>query len=374
MARFNPRPDMAAARLINLAAIAQREQDLELSLELMLEADRVGEVPEASVSPARQNILLMARANRQYNIGTLHFFLGNAQEALPAFQRAVVATQEARGLDHPDVADVLEGVSRSAESLGDLDLARVAARTMIRIREKHRGKGHPSVASAMRALASAEYAVGDLEEVRRLFEGIVAILEVQDGDQYYEMEAAATRVELCTVLRELGLIDEAIEQATRAYEIYEQETDPRYSGHRAGSLRELALIYSELGQHDEAIVYMERASEAAEASTFEVLNRVVFAIAKVYVLDAAGRFEEAVAAAELGMEIAQDLPDAVDTMLLQLRFAEALSHRGLRGDLERAHAIVEDVEVKAQRVGADMILSKDLPDTRAELEAVATPR
>ena len=373
MERFTPRPDMAAARLTNLAAIAQRERDLKLSLELMLQAELVGEAPEGPISPARQNVLLMARARRQHNIGTLHYFLGNYAEALPAFQRSVAAIQAARGLDHPEVVDGLEGVSRSAEALGDLDLARVSAKTMIRVLEKHRGKDHPSVGSAMRALASVEYAVGDLEEVRRLFAAIVSILEAQDEHEY-TMEAAAARVELCTVLRELGRIDEATEQAMLAYETYERETDPRYAGHRAGSLRELALIYSELGRHDEAIEFMARASEAAAESSFEVLNRVVFAIAKVYVFDGAGRFDEAVEAAEAGMDIAREMPDAVDTMLLQLRFAEALSHRGLRGDLERAHAIVEDVEVKAQRVGADMILSKDLPDTRAELEAVATPR
>ena len=373
MTLFVPRSDMAAARLVNLAAIAQREQDLERSLELMLEADRIGKIPEESVSAARQNVLLVARANRQYNIGTLYYLLGDSAEALSAFQRAVVATQEARGLEHPDVADVLEGVSRTAESLGDLDLARVSAKTMIRIREKHRGKEHPSVASAMRTLASVEYAVGDLDEVRRLLAGIVEVLDMK-GEKEYEMEAAAARVELCTVLRELGRTTEAIEQATYAYEAYERETDPRYSEHRAGALRELALIHAELGRHEEAITFMARATEAAESSTFEALNRVVFAVSRVYVLDAAGRYDEAVQAAEAGMDIAEALPDAVDTMLLQLRFAEALGHRNLPGDLGRALTILDGVEVKAQRVGADMILASDLPDTRAELEPLATRR
>ena len=371
MSRFTARPDMAAARLINLAAIAQNEQDLEASLELMIQADLVGEVPEPSVTPARQNVLLMARARRQHNIGALHYFLGDYKEALPAFQRSVAATQAARGIDHPDVVDALEGVSRSAEALGDLDLARVTAKSMIRILEKHRGKDHPSVGSAMRALASVEYAVGDLEEVRRLFEQIVVLLERQD-EADYDMEAAAARVELSTVLRELGQIEEAAAVAEHAYRAYEEAGDPRYSGHRAGALREIALIHADQGKHDLAVEYMERAVVAAGESAFEKLNRVVFAIARVYILNGAGRFDEAIEAGEEGIELAADMPDAVDTMLLQLRFAEALMGRGDPGDFARARVVLEDVRTKAQRVGADMILQKDLPDTEAELDAISS--
>lgn len=371
MSRFTPRPDMAAARLINLAAIAQREEDLERSLELMLEAHVVGETPEPSVTPARQNILLMARARREHNIGALHFFLGDYKEALPAFQRSVAATRAARGIDHPDVVDALEGVSRSAEALGELDLARVTAKSMIRILEKHRGKDHPSVASAKRALASVEYAVGDLDEVRRLFEEIVALLEGR-GELAYDMEAAAARVELSTVLRELDRIEDAAAVAEEAYEMYERATDPRYSGHRAGALREMALIQSALGQHDQAVEYMERAIVAAGESTFEQLNRVVFATARVHILSGAKRFDDAIEAGEEGLEVAADMPDSVDTMLLQLRFAEALMRRGDPRDIARARTVVDEVRVKAQRVGADMILRKDLPETEAELDAVSS--
>lgn len=371
MSRFTPRPDMAAARLINLAAIAQHDQDLEASLELMLQADVVGETAEESVTPARQNVRLMARARRQHNIGVLHFFLGDYREALPAFQRSVAATQAARGLEHPDVVDALEGVSRSAEALGELDLARVSAKSMIRILEKHRGKDHPSVGVPMRALASVEYAAGDLEEVRSLFERIIDLLESQHEHEY-DMEAAAARVELSAVLRELGRIEEAAAAAEHAYLVYETVGDPRYAGHRGGVLREMALIHSDLGKHDQAVEYMERATVAAGESAFETLNRVVFAIARVYILNGAKRFDEAIEAGEEGLELATEMPDAVDTMLLQLRFAEALIRRGQPSDLARARTVLDDVRIKAQRVGAEVILHRELPDTEAELDGVSS--
>gem|GEM_PF-993210 len=374
MERFTARPDMAAAKFTNLAAIAQREGDLDQSLALMLRANAVGDADSGEVSTAKRRIvLLMAQARRQHNIGTLHYYLGDYDEALPAFQASVAASRAARGVGHPDSVDALEGVARSAEALGDLDLARVSAKSMIRIIEEHRGPAHPSVATAKRALASVEYAVGDLEEVGRLFASIVELLDAQE-DRDYEMEAAAARVELCTVLRELGRVEEAGERAQEAYAIYERETDPRFAGHRAGALRELALVHSELGKHDEAVDYMRRASVAAADSNFERLNLVVFAIARLYVLNGAGRHDEAVEAGEQGLEFAREVPDAVDTMLLELRFAEALMQRGDDGDYARAQALLDSVQTKARRVGAEMILSKDLPDTQAELDAIVGPQ
>lgn len=371
---FTPRPDMAAAQFVNLAAIAQGEGDLEKALALMMKANEAAASGEdVAASPARQNSSLMARARREHNVGALNYWLNRNEEGLAAFQRSVVAIQAARGVDHLDTVDGLEGVAMTADALGDLELARVSAKSRIRILEKHRGKDHPSVGGALQTLASIEYSLGDLEEVRRLYERTIALLQDHEeaGD---ELRLATARVELATVLRELGEADAAMEQAGLAYAAFEQGTDPRYSGHRAGALRELALLHFQLGRHAEAIEFMERAYVAGGDSMLELLNRVVFAVAQIYVFNGAGRYDDAVAAGEAAMEIGDDMPDSVDTMLLQLRLAEALAHRGGDGDHDRAAAILDTVEATARRIDASIILKRDLPESRAEVQALRQGR
>ncbi len=101
----------------------------------------------------------------------------------------------------------------------------------------------------------------------------------------------------------------------------------------------------------------------------ELLNRVVFAVAQIYVFNGAGRYDDAVAAGEAAMEIGEDMPESVDTMLLQLRLAEALAYRGDGGDHDRAVAILDTVESTARRIDASIILKRDLPESRAEVQA-----
>lgn len=371
---FTPTPDMAAARFVNLAGIAQKDGDLEQSLALMMQANAAAESGEdATTSLARQNTLLVARARREYNVGTLNFWLTHNAEGLAAFQRSVASMQAARGVDHLDTLDGLEGIARTAEALGELDLARVTAKSMVRILEKHRGKDHPSVTSALETLAMIEYARGDLEEVRRLYERAIEVLQ-KDTEPDSELRLATLRVKMAAALRELDEPDAAMEQAMQAYEIFEAGSDPRYATQRAGALRELALLHSALGHHAEAIEFLERASVANGDTNLERLNSVVFAVSQIYVFNRAGRFEDAVAAGEAAMELGAESPDSVDTMLLQLRLSEALAHRGASGDGERALAIQDLVETKARRLDAGVILERDLPESRAEVVALNETR
>lgn len=74
------------------------------------------------------------------------------------------------------------------------------------------------------------------------------------------------------------------------------------------------------------------------------------------------------------MEIAGEIPDSVDTMLLQLRLSEALAHRAAPGDGARALEILQAVETKARRIDAGIIVARNLPECRAEVVALnATP-
>ncbi|MBV1860345.1 MAG: tetratricopeptide repeat protein, partial [Nannocystaceae bacterium] len=333
-----------------------------------------GEVGEEfPPSPARHNVLLMARARREYNVGALNYWLDRHEPGLAAFQRSVAATEAARGVDHLDTLDGLEGVAMTADGVGDLELARVSAESRVRILKKHRGKNHPSVGAALQTLASIHYSLGDLDEVRRLYERSIAVLE-DHKEPGFELRLASARVQLTAVLRELGEIDTAMKQATLAYAGFEDGTDPSYAGGRAGALRELALLHSALGEHEDAVEFMERAYVAGRDSEEERVHRVAFAVAQVHVFNEAGRYRDAVVAGEAGMEHAADSVDAVDTMLLQLRLAEALAHRGAEGDSERALSTLDSVETKARRVGAGVILDRDLPESRAEVLALRETR
>ncbi|MEM6295533.1 MAG: serine/threonine-protein kinase [Myxococcota bacterium] len=351
MQNFTPKPDLAAARLMNMAALSQAEGDLDEALAFMRQADEVGRTDVGEETPARQSTRLMARSGRQHNIGAILYWQGNHAEALAAFQDAVVSVQAARGTDHPDANDSLQGVCRTAEALGDLDLAHVSARTMVRNIETHRGPDHPSIVNALSMLAAVEYARGDMKSVKQRF---LRAIEIYDQPRYrgqYQGERASTQTELAGVLRELGELDEGAAVAMDAYERLEDESDPSLSVHRTGALRELALIEADRGRYELAIDYLFRMDEAGRNSAFARNNGVVMAITHVYVFTEAGRFDEAIEASEKGMIAAERVPDSVDAHLLRLRTAEAFIGRDEPGDRESARALIERLQANADAFG-----------------------
>lgn len=362
--QLESKPALAAARLNNLAMVAQNEGDLDRALELLEQADAVAATEQDGASPARQNVLLMARAGRANNIGSLRYWKGDYAEALAAFRRSLAATEAARGPDHPDSLSAADGIARAAEALGELDLARASARGMVRTIELHRGKDHLSITHALRVLGTVEYARGDLAEVRRLFERIIALLEAQkDPSAETRRELAAMQVDLCVALREMGDPQAAAELAQRAFETIDAANDPSRAVHRAGALRELALAHSDLAHHDDAVAFMSRADVALQDTKQVVVNGVVFATARVYVFSRAGRYDEAIEAGERGMTLAADVPDSTDAVLLELELARALLLRGQSEDRARAETLLAHVREVAGT-------SKPSPITLQELAAV----
>ena len=353
------KPDIFAAQLNNLAAVAQREGDLDRALTLMLEADEVASAASSEGSPARENVLRMAEANRANNIGAMHYWQGDYAEALAAFRRSVAATDAARGVEHPASISALEGLARAAEAVGDLDLARSSARAMIRTIERHRGADHPSMGPALRSLASVEYALGNLPEVRRLFERVIELLE-DDTDPDWRRELATAQVDLCAVLREMGELRTAATLAREAYEVLDAASDPRLATHRAGALRELALVHAELGEHDAALAYMDRADVALGDTRQEQVNQVVFAVARVHVARLAGRYDEAVDTGRAALAQAGEVLQAIDGMLLQLELIHALGTRRGPSDLQEAASMLRSLEEKAQILGAEARIEEEL--------------
>ncbi len=355
MRNFSPKPDLAAARLVNLAALAQNDGDLDAALTYMRQADVIGQTDTGAGRPARESTRLMARSRRQHNIGAILYWQGKHAEALASFQDAVVSIQAARGSDHPDANDSLEGVSRTAEALGDLELAHVAARTMVRNVEMHRGPDHPSMVRALGMVAGVEYARGDLEAVKGRFTRSIQIFDEATSPGDYAIDRAMTQTELAAVLRELGELDAGAVVAREAYDTLEEQGDPSLAAQRAGALRELALIETDRGDVAKALEYLLWMDEAGRSSRFETLNRLVMAITRVYVFTEAGRFDDAVAASELGMQAAAEAPDSVDAHILRMRTVEAYVRRDAPGDRASAATLIERLEADADAFGRDEV-------------------
>ncbi len=341
MTRFEPEPEMALARLMNLAAIYKVEGDLDGAMELLLEGRRVVDAGQPSSTAAERNALLLKRAALDHNIGTMMYWRGEHAAALEAFESCVEATRASLGDDHPDVVESLEGVVYAAEALGRLELARDNALDMVRIVRSNRGAAHPSMGRAVNAVVAVDYALGDLEAVQARLEGAIAELEQERPE---DMQRFSYMVELAAAAREQGDPERAWAVASESYEAFEEFGNPEFAGARAGALREMAMSASELGRHETALELLERTEVAADGTSFGLTNELVMQLTRTHLLHRAERHEEAVRAGRRGMALARDAPESVDAQLMLMRMAESLADRAQPGDREEAEALLAELQ------------------------------
>src|SRR5262249_44060462 len=102
---------------------------------------------------------------------------GRYRDGIPKAKEALALREQARGPDHPDVADALELLGQLLQETGDLAGSRTAYERALRIREQTSGPQSADTADALGGLAYTRLLQGDAAAARQLNERALRIRE-----------------------------------------------------------------------------------------------------------------------------------------------------------------------------------------------------
>ena len=119
-----------------------------------------------------------------YFLGSTHVQKGVYDRAREEYERALVLRTKVYGEEHPEVAQVHNGLGATLLRQGDLAGAAEHLQKAIAIREKVLGPSHPDVALPLGNLAAVEQARGHFDDATRDLERSLAILEEVYGPDH----------------------------------------------------------------------------------------------------------------------------------------------------------------------------------------------
>jgi serine/threonine-protein kinase len=168
----------AEARTRNLDALEPMTHHL-----LLLHAGAVlyaaGRLPEALERFRRSVVVIesfgygLAHARALNNLAATENELGQTNQAIVDFQRAVAEHEAAQGPDHAEVAMTLLNLGPALQAVGRLDEARAALRRCASIFERS-APDHPFRLHAIVPLGDVELEAGNTAAARKWYEGAIA--------------------------------------------------------------------------------------------------------------------------------------------------------------------------------------------------------
>jgi len=248
-----PDDPQVAELLINLAAVAKRQQHLDGVRELL---DRALAIQETALGP--DHLRVSTTLNHLADLGLRRAELDAARRHA---ERALAIRRAALGDDHGDVATTLDLLARIVGAQGDVRAAVTALEHALRIREGALGPKHPLVAVTLSNLADASRTTGDLRAARRLQERALAIREELLPPDHPDLGTALNN--LAVVLRYTGEYDRARASFERALAIREGAFGPR-SPLVASTLNNLAMLLRDQGDTGGARALFERSLAITE--------------------------------------------------------------------------------------------------------------
>jgi tetratricopeptide (TPR) repeat protein len=165
---------------------------------------------------------------------------GRFNEAEPIYKRAL-AIQECRlGLDHPDVARIVNDLGHLYFQRNAYTIAEPLLQRALAIREKSPGSGQADLAMTLNNLAGVWLGQRRYAEAEPLFQRALAIREKSPGPEHAELATVLTN--LAVLYSNQGKYAEAEALHQRALAIREKELGPEHPD-LAHSLHNLAMLY-----------------------------------------------------------------------------------------------------------------------------------
>jgi len=150
----------------------------------------------------------------------LHRAIGRFAEAEPLLKAALAISERTLGREHHDVAVLLNSLGRLYCAAGRTEEAEPPLKEALAITEKLVGRDHPTFAVALYNLARTYRAMGRCVEAEAALREVVEISEHKVGQ--YSQLTARWRWVLATILFEMGCREEALEQASAAFNAHEK--------------------------------------------------------------------------------------------------------------------------------------------------------
>jgi len=232
----------------------------------------------------------------QNNLAAAYRDAGRFDEAIPLFERTLVARERALGPAHPETLTSQHNLAAAYRDAGRFDEAIPLFQRTLAARERLLGPAHPSTMNSLGNLANAYRDAGRITEAIPLFERTLAARERLLGPDH--PSTLRSRNKLASAYRRTGQVDKAIplaEQTLASRERLLGPDDPKTLGAR----NNLAEAYREAGRLAEAIPLFEQTLAACERTlgaddprTQAARNNLALAQAE------AGRAEEAAAVPE----------------------------------------------------------------------------
>jgi tetratricopeptide (TPR) repeat protein len=371
---------------LSLAATASLDRDVEvrtlLAVGKLLSA--LGEHDDALDHYRRALALAEAELGPEHprvaatlmGIGAVLQGQGKLEEALEHQQRALALVEAAQGPGHPRTAtalinlgDVLVIQGKLGEALGHLQRA-------LAIREQALGPMHPDVATTLNEIGDVLAWQGKPDQAFVHHERALAILVPALGPEHPDV--ATTRHYLGAALLDQKRLDEALEQYRRCLAIREEALGPLHPS-VADSLMEVGMVLGGLGQPAEALEHLQRALAITEQAlghrhpnVGNVAHHIAGVLRKQGELEAS--HEYALRALELWEEALGPEHPRLVYPLIGLANAELdmKDFNAARPHAERAVSIMESGEVSTELTAARFALAQALwPDRSQRPRALA---
>ncbi len=265
---------------------------------------------------------------------------GKYGEARELGERALTITEEARGAEHPDVAEILNSLDAVASYQGRYGAARELGERALAIKEVALGPNHPAMGQSLHHLGAVASEQGRLVEARDLIERALVIRREALGPRHPAVARTLSRLGVVASLQ--GRYEEARERLESARTLAEQ-TMGRNHPVVARILNHLGMVASRQGAHDEARSLAERAlviTERALGPEHPMASRILYTLGVV--AHSQGELAQARQRSEQALELMERVlgrnhPDVAKVLTLLGSVRLELGERAeARSALERA--------------------------------------
>ena len=190
------------------------------------------------------------------NLGSVHHRLGDLQQAKECHDCALTIRLKKLEPEHLDVATSYKDLSYVHDRLGDLQQAKECANCALNIRLKQLGPEHVDVAEGYNDLGVAHHNLGDLQQAKECHDRALTIYLKKLGPEH--VDVACSYNNLGTLHHDLGDLQQAKECHYRALAIRLEKLGPEHVAVAIG-YDNLGTVYYSLGDLQQAKECHDRA-------------------------------------------------------------------------------------------------------------------
>ncbi|NVB40513.1 protein kinase [Pseudenhygromyxa sp. WMMC2535] len=333
----------AAAGLLTVTRQQGRDDALELWYMI---GD--GLLERAGDPPRSRAMLLM-------NYGLAFSNRGRGEEAVVLQRRARELYAEVEGERSMPVADSLHNIGMVLYGLGRTEEARESIAEAVAIWSEHVGEEHPRIMVGKTSMAVFDMKIGHAESALVLLREVVDSYAVIYGPKSKRLATALSNMSSAALA--VGRFDEARDALERAKEILETLADSE--GSQLYVLGNLAGLDISRGEGARGLEAIDQAIALAEGEPLPILLRGQLHTTRGDALAMLGRYDEAMAAYDRGLEIFADNPDTDGGEVMEALLEKArLELR--RGRPEAAATWLTQIRAMVEEVDTLPVMRGDL--------------